>query len=664
MITSKLPYASPSQVAPGFVSVLTVLSLGVGLLIIMMMMYQDTIQSQNDQKNNLLRNDYQQREEAFLSALTNIVPNRAMLCMMDQASGETNLDWNMIFTDALTQSNSHQAISDDDKTALGLTTITGIGNTADLNSGTTFTPASIIKSVFQTGALVSSGTNSVGSSSLDYPPLLSCDTTLNSDDQTYPVISHGKTDGFNELWGVIPAPKLQFTYQDNDVFIAKHNWWTFTVSFNDQNSDATGLTRVSKQYLVSLYEIPAQLAINSASFTNFGQHEGGSDWAGITTTGGIFAGGVKAKGSFTSSDGIASRQGIELADGSNPLASGDTANTTDYAARNKELYEDGAASEYNSSSDSGHVAFIPILPVLGLSHIGAGSTDDTLSSQYLADLKSWTGAGSDPATRPIDLLFYTRSIPVKFEKTGANTVSDSSTAWKYYSRGANQCKMVLIDDASGTSEFYIDIENDDTPSSMVSIVIDSKKVFEEASGGADLDVNLGVLIDYLASLGIDMGTVNSLCVNTTRNRVIFRDAKNLTLVNGAGTTYGFTNGFSIVSNKTLVLDEDVNNSSLPLSMYAPAARYGNNVDQIDIAKFKIEVTGNIGSLAERTKEDADNDDAVNIADLKVDYVKTNSADIETVVPTLSATLSSITNLNDLPPINMMNWMVVVREIRE
>ena len=32
-------------------------------------------------KNNLLKNDYQQREDAFLRALTNIIPNKAILCM-------------------------------------------------------------------------------------------------------------------------------------------------------------------------------------------------------------------------------------------------------------------------------------------------------------------------------------------------------------------------------------------------------------------------------------------------------------------------------------------------------------------------------------------------------------------------------------------------------
>jgi hypothetical protein len=649
MITFKSAYAPPSQAAPGFVSVLTVLSLGIALMIIMIMMYKETIQTQNNQKYDLLRNDYQQREEAFFTALTNIVPNKAMRGMMDGASAETDLDWTSIFDDALTQSNSHKAISATEGTALGLSSHRS-GNTADA----TLTPSSIIQSVFQSGGLISSGTNSVGSSSRSYPPLLSCDATLKSDDQTYPIISQGKSDGVNALYGKIPAPKLNFSYQKEDEFIAKHNWWTFTVSFDDQNSDVTHLARASKQYLVSLYEVPAQLAINSASFTNFGQHGGedgadGENWgANITTTGGVSAGAVIAKGSFTSTDGIASRQGIELADASNPLASDNT-------ARNQELYEDGKASSYSSSSDGGHVAFIPILPVLG-SSITSGSDFD-LYDAYLKELTTWTAAGSDPKTRPINKLFYTRTLPVKFEETGTNTLSTSSTAWKYYSRGANQCKMILIDDydpgdPTKTSEFYVDIEDNDNHLGMDLIVIDSKQVFTAA--GEDLEVNLGNLIDYLSSLSIDMSSINSLCVNTTRERVIFRNAKYLTLPDDTG----FTAGFSIVTNKKLVLDEDINLSSLPLSMYAPQARYGNNVRDLDIAKFKIEVDGGLGSLAERTK----GDDAVNPADLKTDF--TVESETKTTRPALSATLSSITELDDLPPINMMNWMVIVREIRE
>lgn len=639
MITLKSPYARTFQAAPGFVSILTVLSMGLGLLIIMM--YQETIQTQENQKNDLLRNDYQQREKAFLSALTNIVPNKAMRCMMDGSATETDLDWNTIFTEALTQSNAHQAITPTEATALGLSSHRS-ANTAD----TTLTPDSIIKSVFQHGGLISSGTNSVDSSLFDYPPLLSCDTLLESDDQTYPTISRGKSDGTNLLYGEIPAPKLHFAYQDQDEFIAKHNWWTFTASFADQNSAITRLTRASKQYLVSLYEIPAQLAINSVSFTNFGQHEGdgivaGEDWSNITTTGGVFAGRVKAKGSFTSTGGIASRRGIELSDASNPLDSDNT-------ARNQELYEGSVTSLYSSSSDGGHVTFIPIIPVLGAG-ITSGSDHD-LYSEYLTNLKNWTTAGSDPYTRPINKLFYTRTLPVKFEETGTNTASSGSTAWKYYSRGANQCEIILIDDGLTDSFSYIANGSITDLGSKDSIQVSLEFVFPDID--SNLTVNLDRLISYLDSQNIDMSAVNSLCINSDKP-VVLQNAKDL-LADRAGHE-GFINGLSIVTNQMLILDEDTNvgydtsNYTAPaLSLYAPIARYGKSSN----GTLKIEITGALGSLAEKGE-----DDAVNIADLKVLGEDTRAANIK-------ATLTSITNLNDLPPINMMNWMIVVREIRE
>ena len=631
------PNANPQ----GFASILTVISVGLALLILLLFTYRDTLQSQKTQSHILLRNDYIQREDAFLRALTNIIPNKTMRGMMDDSDGDLDLSWTQIMADALTQANVNQAMNDGTITTLDLASKRS-ANTAD----STIDAATVIHSVFTEGNLISSGTNSAGGSN-DYPALLTCSSSLNTDDSTSPVISYLKTTSSGSNYEKILAPELNFKYQSNTEFIAKHNWWTFDVSFAEQDTDATNLIQRSKRYLVSLYEVPAQLAINSASFTNFGQHDDGSDWSSITTTGGVFAGKVKATGSFSSSDGVASRQGVELADASNPLASDNT-------ARNNELYKGDASISYSSSSDGGHVAFVPILPVLG-SHITAGDDFDLYDDYLNGDegMIKWTENGSNQNTKPVNKLFYTRTIPVKFEQYSSNAVSDSATAWRYYSRGANQCKMILIDNASGTSEFYIDIENDDTPKSMELIIVNSNEVFTAA--GDDLEVNVGNLIDYLASISIDMTTINSLCVNTTRGRVIFRNAKSF--VSGGN---GFSNGFSIVTNKRLVLDEDVNNdaSPIPLSMYAPEVRYGSNIVEADIAKFKIKVDGALGSLAEKTK----NDDAVNIADLKIKYTpESNNEDIE-IIPTLEATLTSITELDDLPPINMMNWMIVVREI--
>jgi len=113
---------------PGFASVLAVISVSVALLLILVSIYNDTIESQfaqkdnmlrsdyHAQKDNMLRSDYQQREEAFLRALTNIIPNKAVIAMQDNSANPNNitdLQWNTIFNQALTLSNaSNQQITE------------------------------------------------------------------------------------------------------------------------------------------------------------------------------------------------------------------------------------------------------------------------------------------------------------------------------------------------------------------------------------------------------------------------------------------------------------------------------------------------------------------------------------------------------------------------
>lgn len=578
--------------SPGFASLLTVIGTGMALMIILLMMYKDTIESQKEQKNNLLRNDYQQREQAFLTALTNIIPNKAMRGMMDNATDQTDLGWNSIFQEALIQANAHQALSASESAALGFT-----GAISANTANTTLSPDNVIKPVFETEGYISSGTKSVVSSSIVYPPLLDCSSELKADDRSFPVISHNKSNGTDHPYGIIPAPAVNFSYKNEDSLIAKHNWWTFKVSFADENYALTHLKRTAKQYLISIYEVPAQLAINSAAYTNFGQHADGSDWSNITTSGGVFAEGVKAKGSF-SSDAIASRKGMELADASNPFAA-------DNDNRNKELYE-GADSTYSSASDGGRVAFIPI-------NSGTSFFERTLSN--------------------------TKTPDQNMDSTTA--VSYDSTAWDFYSSGANQCVMTFINDTlyykevGKTSLTAIDI--DDTLESFSYVV--------SATGDNCIKVDMENLITFLAD-NIDEN--NSLCINSDKY-VLFSKADDLSK---------FTNGFSLVANQRLILDGDINialvegeNYSPPLSMYAPEKRFGNGDGS---GTLKIELEGSMGSLAENTNKN----NAVEIADLIVNGESSaRGADI-------SATLKAITKLEELPPINMMNWMIIVREVHQ
>lgn len=638
MITFASPIAKQRHQQAGFVSVLTVVSVGMGLLVMMLMMYRNTLQSQDEQKHHLLRNDYQQREDAFLTALTNIIPNKAMRGMMDNTASDTSLSWESIFEEALTQANAHQAIDPAKAATLGLDSYRG-ANTAN----NTLLPADILKAVFEETGLISSGTNS---SNLSYPDFLSCSSTLHSDSSSSPIVSHLKTYSDGSDFTLEAAPRLNFNYHEKSSIIAKHNWWTFKVAFSEQDITTTKLTRVNKQYLISLYEIPSQLAINSSSFTNFGQHKDGSAWAGISIEGGIFAESVKTKGTI-STDHISSRKKIELTDASNPLASDNT-------ARNTSLYDKDTSFDYSSSSDGGRVAFIPILPVVPMNLYEANSM--TTHQDYINYDNHLTAlaAGNTSSADYVNKLFYTRTLvddgagnlaPTQ-SMLGSNTISTGSTAWRYYSRGANQCDMILINDTF----YYYDVDGVFTSVNKDSMVVASESVFTD---GTEMTLKADHLITWL---GAAISNNKSLCVNAGKNLVI----------SNASDLSSFSNGFSLVTNGRLIIDGDVNNptdndgnvitaSVIPLSLFAPETRYGSGL----YTDIKINIEGRLGSLA----ENKDKDDAVEIGDLKV--TGDVDADGNELVRSddITANLQSITNLSDLPPINMVNWMIVVREIQ-
>lgn len=587
MLTQKKSSQQATRALPGFVSILTVLSLGIALLIMMLIMYQDTLKSQDAQKNNLLRNDYQQREDAFLRALTNIVPNKAMEGMMAGASSNTSdLNWTQIFKDALAQSNAQTAVDSTTKSTLGLSSMRAI-NTADTQQDLT----TIINTAFKASAsdAIISATN-VSSSA------------------PYPVITHANPGVTNTDYAITTAPTLNFTYQTGDTFIAKHNWWEFDVSFAAQDETSTNLTRVKKKYRISLYEIPAQLAINSAAFTNIGKHSDNSDWnsSKIKISGGTFAEGAKTSGTF-STGAIASRKGIELSDASNPMA-------VDNSARNDNLYEGGATTLYSSSSDAGLVAFTPI-------NLG--------SNFYIRNL----AIDKEPSEN--------------FIETTATTTN--STSWDFYSRGANQCVMTVTrkNPAGGLEAnyhlYYKKAGVDDLTS--FELIVGTSTTGISLEGDA-IDVDMTQLIAFL---GTDISANNSLFVDLDDDV----DVKYTRLAN-ADDLSSFTTGFSLVTNETLIIDGDVNTTDIPLSMFAQKTRYGSRYYK-DLA---IDFEGQLGSTAKNTK-----DTAVDIVDLKITGNDTelggdDSADYTNV----TATLKGITDIDKLPPINMMNWMVVIQEV--
>jgi hypothetical protein len=142
--------------------------------------------------------------------------------------------------------------------------------------------------------------------------------------------------------------------------------------------------------------------------------------------------------------------------------------------------------------------------------------------------------------------------------------------------------------------------------------------------------------------------------------VILRECGNLT---------PFTKGFSLVTNLRLYIGDDFNTSATtppsgytppvtaanptgsyfpPCSLFSPEKRYG-----VDVNPFAVDLRGQIGSLASDTVSTAVRPlDSKNLSGIAIDPSQ------------ITVNLSPITHPAQLPPITMMNWLVVLEERRK
>jgi hypothetical protein len=664
-------YGQP-RTLPGFASLLTVTSVGVALLIILVSMYENTVESQSVQKNNLLKNDYQHREEAFLRALTNIIPNKAMMCMQDNSQPwevRELLRFNQIIDEALVLSNSNIAVDPNVASALEISSMrSGSGADSQLGRNTVIKPLGYLN---YGGAryenALTSGTNVTATS--DFPPPLECSDWEQVRDAFYPIVSYHKKYGHSATGWVmdsvtdfpqynrVPAPKLHFNYQNGATIIAKHNWWAFELSFAEQDVATTKLVTRTKKYLISLYEIPSQLPISSSSYTTFGTHVDGSEWTNINISGGIFAEKVKTEGTF-STDSISSRRAVLMSKETtvNGNVTGGNAGSNPFAGHARELAQSqGDVFPISSAADGGRVSFIPINRGLNFydRYHGTGDSPESINAvsptswdYYSIGAKQCqmrldvTDVVSADDQTPTQIQFsYWADIP--------DDGLDGAMVTETFSKGGNWPDLA---DADGPA-FPFHVENSASGRPCVAIYLERLATYLVTKNAADFDINksISVNVDYVNNPSIAKPPFPSFGGDMA---VMLLDAKDLT---------GYTDGFSMVTNMRLIIADDVNiiptttpagvivpdgeSYYPPISFFAPEKRYGDSS-----IPLKIDIEGQIGSLRKG------NTTPTRIADFK-------SGVADEIVPgNIHANLKSITHPAALPPINMMNWMVVVREI--
>lgn len=644
----------------GFVSFLLVLSVGAILTMLMIYAYRRALASQSVQSQVQLRVDYSEKEDAILRSIVAITPNRAIKAMQQDSSLAANsvpLSWQSIFTESLTLANARTSISPGLASSLNIADLK-LGNSGDFTS--TANPAGIFSAIPPETGLVSVGINrNLGPS---YPaPLTSLDAVVNARDSLYPIISDSKratglAAGASPNFNVLPYPEISFGYgKPGTPFVAKRNWWAFSVDVAAANAAQTLLARKRRDFVLSIYEVPSQLGISASSAMSLGQYTGGAAWdaARVRINGGLYVGRPTVVGN-TALPALASRRAMTLAETATIGEQAFTAAAGPFTPGVKESYYKDTGETFfpvSQASESGRAAFIAI----------------------------------NPGPRFFDRYFDPGG-------PAAETNTLSPTTWNEYTCGALRCAMQLdvveVVDAQLNKipiryRFSYLVNNTRvinplifTPDAYAAGVCPFESKILPSTGQICIAVNPQRLPAFLALLGADPVTINnSLVVNVddtgsgptffTRAQkpaIPCRDDDLGVVLQESGDLTPFTTGFSFVTNMRVYFGDNFNitprtvgmTNYPPCSVFTPEKRYG-----VDINQFSVTLGGQIGSLA------------------KAERVDNNEAPLPTVSPLdsrnragellpadkVTVNLTSINNTADLPPICMMNWLVLLEEIR-
>ena len=622
----------------GFVTILNVVIICSFMLTLMAIAYRVSIRSLEGQKKVQLQIDYDAREQAFLRSVVTLAPVYAANTMRNNSSGDIKASFDGMYQTAASWSNLQTARDADAKTALDFSAQSN-GNTGDIKNGGD--PLTSNDYVGQDGAADGVTPSAMTTYDAAYPPILeardsvaitrSKSSPLISSDATYESSPSSSDVDKPRDFGMIPYPDIHFGYgTPGSDFIARQNWWKLYMHANKADGDLTGVGILESEYILSIYEIPAQLAISSSTFTNLGS----SSWDStkVSIEGPVYAKKANVVGAVV--DNISTTEGVT-----------GTIGTGAAQALGREGYEAANATAFypiSKASDYARSLFLPINT--GLEFFDAFATPDkSYESASRLSRESWNN--------------YTRGchqcvMKLTVTETAGAVVNDQTPTtftFTYQTSSGFESPPLTISKA-GAGILWPDADDGEFP--FISEVADNR------SGIAIYLDRLGPWILSKTGTAIDFALNNSLVVNadytqasviapafpSTSNDscVILRGCEDLTL---------FTDGFSLVTNYPLYLLEDFNQflatgepEEYPAtSLFAPEIRYGEG-DSSRLVVF----SGQAGNLSTSGT-------AVDILDFK------GSGDGNNVSGSISATLKPIESLDELPPVNVMNWLVVIQK---
>ena len=630
----------------GYVTFLMVIAVSIVCMGLILMAYKATIRAQETQKVVQVRVDADQREGAILRALLGIVPNRAIIAMSANSSATpTTCQWSTIFSDALALANAGN--EDTDGVGAAVSSTARVANMADYSgSGTT-----IFQAVDSTTNVVTAGINASPGSA--YPPYLTWSSTSSGNDTTYPIITTEKYYGANAagtaelsltdypIYNRIPYPNIRFGYaQPGARFVAKRNWWAFTVTYP---SSIPGLARQRKRYVLSIYEVPSQVALSGSAYMSVGTHSGGTNWSGVQIQGSVFGDRILSEGSI-SANRVSSRKGITIQQ--SPIANGTTVPQNFDQDNTQQTFEANGSGFYPVSvaGGTGRVAFIPLNR--GTSFYNYVTSTDDSNRISPTGWNNYTLGARQCEMRVLVQACTSSSnqTPTKLAityKNGASTTTFTAT------RGSSGSPTWPTTSQTGGSTFPFQSETTATGRRCLTVYIDKLRAWLIAKGATNLADNDSIVINPDSTkTGVRSPSFPSI------------DADMALVIRGGSDLTAYPKGLSIVTNMRTYFADDVNvvtraaasGSGLtgqvypPFNVFAPEKRWGV-ITQPRVIRFR-------GQMATM---DSGSGNMVRPLDLKTG--------LDQLLPdNIDARLSELTSPAQLPPVNFMNWLVTVEEV--
>ncbi len=696
----------------GFVSLPMVTMVTIIMFVSLMALFRTTVQNQDAQSHIQLRSDFHQREDAFVRALLAVFPNTAAGCMQPGSSSATELyTWGAIFDQAIALAGATQTDDASKLSTLGLAS----ARAANPGDGSTITVNPLVVISDATGAYTTAKVNSgttkfYGALSDKYPvglpvPMDATASTIMDDDCLYPLITSQKfysTDGGGVLqasvedyprFNLMNYPDIRLPLVEaGKAFISKRNWWAFSVTFANAAVSGKTTRSVTKNYVLSVYEVPSQLPISGDARTIIGMHADGTPWDAVNKLrGAVYGESVQASGSFDwqgRDDALkpiaASRKGL----------SADTSATTSFNWFNADYNQMGAletwqaennqqAGQMGTAGDSGRVGFVPILPdsdeeFYRQGSVGVGGAiSPTVWDDYsiganqctvkgrVTSVVSTSGGDYTPSEVEVTCLNAAGDASLTMTLTGdlAKSTSDPShyVYWPNYVEEATATPPLppfqrrSIKDASDVTAAYALVFMPGRLNAWLASVFPGAAAISSSSASAPL--NNKFYFEWDSATGVTTS-------NLSKTGLVIADpSSDLT---------EFAKGISIVSASQVLIESDFNivkdpNRLLtypthpypPLSVFAPDVFVGTRTD---LQKLVIPY-GQLGTLKSSRRDSNALFSPLDIKSFATNAVlPVNEIEMGDPADSTATGLAQLTHPSQLPPITLMNWLITLEEL--